>query len=148
MASAASAATAARRKGGDALAGLRAIPWGFSWMQSRHNLPAWYGVGQAIANVAHGLDQRLAIGGEGEQGPQGDEVLDHQAATVGQDRHVARLETVHRLPVGVEAEEAVVLVHLHQFSNLGLADAVVTAVKAVFIGVGHGDQFDRAALGA
>lgn len=39
----------ARRKGGDALAGLRAIPWGFSWMQSRHNLPAWYGVGQAIA---------------------------------------------------------------------------------------------------
>ena len=39
----------ARRKGGDVLAGLRAIPWGFSWMQSRHNLPAWYGVGQAIA---------------------------------------------------------------------------------------------------
>ncbi|GAA4465233.1 phosphoenolpyruvate carboxylase [Novipirellula rosea] len=39
----------ARRKGNDVLAGLRAIPWGFSWMQSRHNLPAWYGVGQAIA---------------------------------------------------------------------------------------------------
>jgi phosphoenolpyruvate carboxylase len=39
----------ARRKGGNVLAGLRAIPWGFSWMQSRHNLPAWYGVGQAIA---------------------------------------------------------------------------------------------------
>jgi phosphoenolpyruvate carboxylase len=39
----------ARRKSGDVLAGLRAIPWGFSWMQSRHNLPAWYGVGQAFA---------------------------------------------------------------------------------------------------
>ncbi len=39
----------ARRKSGDVFAGLRAIPWGFSWMQSRHNLPAWYGVGQAIA---------------------------------------------------------------------------------------------------
>jgi phosphoenolpyruvate carboxylase len=42
----------ARRKGGDVFAGLRAIPWGFSWMQSRHNLPAWFGVGQALASFA------------------------------------------------------------------------------------------------
>jgi phosphoenolpyruvate carboxylase len=27
---------------------LRAIPWGFSWGQSRVNLPGWYGLGQAI----------------------------------------------------------------------------------------------------
>ncbi|NND97484.1 MAG: phosphoenolpyruvate carboxylase [Pirellulaceae bacterium] len=47
----------ARRKGGDVLAGLRAIPWGFSWMQSRHNLPAWYGVGQAIAAYVGTGDQ-------------------------------------------------------------------------------------------
>jgi phosphoenolpyruvate carboxylase len=53
----------ARRKGGDVFAGLRAIPWGFSWMQSRHNLPAWYGVGQALEAYARGgqRDERLAI---------------------------------------------------------------------------------------
>ena len=38
----------ARRQSADVLAGLRAIPWGFSWMQSRHVLPGWYGVGIAL----------------------------------------------------------------------------------------------------
>ncbi|HEY9622954.1 MAG TPA: phosphoenolpyruvate carboxylase [Crinalium sp.] len=38
----------ARRGGKRDLASLRAIPWVFSWTQTRFLLPSWYGVGTAI----------------------------------------------------------------------------------------------------
>lgn len=37
-----------RRSVGRAIEELRAIPWVFSWMQSRCVLPSWYGVGSAL----------------------------------------------------------------------------------------------------
>ena len=49
----------ARRSQRPGLADLRAIPWVFGWMQSRHGLPAWFGVGHAMESF-----MQTTIGGE------------------------------------------------------------------------------------
>jgi phosphoenolpyruvate carboxylase len=51
----------ASRRGGDRIEDLRAIPWVFGWMQSRHTLPGWYGLGKAMASsVEEGGTDALA----------------------------------------------------------------------------------------
>jgi phosphoenolpyruvate carboxylase len=42
----------ARRTGAASLQDLRAIPWVFSWSQSRFFLPGWFGAGSALARLA------------------------------------------------------------------------------------------------
>ncbi|MHB8595960.1 MAG: phosphoenolpyruvate carboxylase [Ktedonobacteraceae bacterium] len=50
----------ARRTKGRAIEELRAIPWVFSWMQSRYVLPSWYGVGLALEAYIAEQGERLA----------------------------------------------------------------------------------------
>jgi phosphoenolpyruvate carboxylase len=40
---------------------LRAIPWVFGWMQSRHVLPAWFGVGYALERFASRGEAELKL---------------------------------------------------------------------------------------
>ncbi|UCH52217.1 MAG: phosphoenolpyruvate carboxylase, partial [Pseudomonadota bacterium] len=40
---------------------VRAIPWVFGWAQSRHTLPAWYGIGTALQSWRGDDPQRFAL---------------------------------------------------------------------------------------
>ncbi|MFN8531224.1 MAG: phosphoenolpyruvate carboxylase [Anaerolineae bacterium] len=48
-----------RSKGG--FESVRAIPWMFSWMQSRAIIPSWFGVGTAIENFCAGANDGLTM---------------------------------------------------------------------------------------
>jgi phosphoenolpyruvate carboxylase len=53
----------AARRASSRIEDLRAIPWGFSWAQSRITLPGWYGFGTAVADYleAHPDDGQMIL---------------------------------------------------------------------------------------
>lgn len=49
-----------RKKADRSLGSIRAIPWVFGWAQSRHTLPAWYGIGSALKGFIDSQPDGLA----------------------------------------------------------------------------------------
>ncbi len=52
---------ASRKPGSEQVTQIRAIPWVFSWMQARFNLPGWYGLGSGLQTVLMHKDGGLAF---------------------------------------------------------------------------------------
>jgi phosphoenolpyruvate carboxylase len=50
-----------RQRSDRSMGSIRAIPWIFAWAQSRHILPAWFGLGSAIAQWRVEKPERLEI---------------------------------------------------------------------------------------
>ena len=50
-----------RRTGKRSLGDLRAIPWVFSWNQSRFYLPGWYGIGSALEELRSNHPESFAL---------------------------------------------------------------------------------------
>ena len=50
---------ASRKSGTEQVTQIRAIPWVFSWMQSRFNLPGWYGLGSGLESIQAGRSDGL-----------------------------------------------------------------------------------------
>ncbi len=81
-----------RRSSGATFESLRAIPWGFSWMQSRHGLPGWYGVGAALAGYATSAKRKQRLQTMYRDWPFFRSVIDNaQVALIQADMGIARL---------------------------------------------------------
>ena len=83
----------ARRGGSRKLGDLRAIPWVFGWMQSRHALPAWFGVGHTLERfAARGISEQTMLRSMISEFPLfGDMINNVEIAMAKADMSIARL---------------------------------------------------------
>ena len=78
---------------------LRAIPWGFSWIQMRALVPGWYGIGTAIADASQADLATLRANADR---PLISTILENAA----QELARARMPILHRYAIGAPGGEA------------------------------------------
>jgi phosphoenolpyruvate carboxylase len=91
----------AKRTSGERLEDLRAIPWVFSWTQSRLGLPGWYGLGGAFHAYLeeHGPRAEARLAEMHREWPFFRSLLENAQMSLGRsDRAVARLYSLLALP--------------------------------------------------
>ncbi len=82
----------ARRSQSRLLEDLRAIPWVFGWMQSRHAVPAWFGVGYALERFAKSPENKVLLSEMAREFPLfGDMIRNVELAMAKADLTIARL---------------------------------------------------------
>jgi phosphoenolpyruvate carboxylase len=81
-----------RRTNSNEITGLRAIPWNFSWMQSRHVLPGWYGLGAALESYTTSEERVVQLREMYQQWPFFQDTIDNAQVSLGKaDMGIARL---------------------------------------------------------
>ena len=84
----------AKRQAGGRIQDLRAIPWVFSWTQSRHGIPGWFGLGTALEEESgrEGERGRARLAGMYGEWPFFRSLIDNAQMSLGKsDLAVARL---------------------------------------------------------
>ncbi len=80
-----------RRKKTQDIRQLRAIPWVFSWTQSRHLLSAWYGLGTALYDFSRGKHERALLREMYRRWPFFTQLVDNAEMSLAKtDLHIAR----------------------------------------------------------
>jgi phosphoenolpyruvate carboxylase len=92
----------AKRKGSERIEDLRAIPWVFSWTQSRHGLPGWFGLGSALEEILRAPGAQEKLRAMHRAWPFFRSLIDNAQTGLGRsDRAVARLYADLAAPEGL-----------------------------------------------
>ncbi len=117
------------RRATQSVSDLRAIPWVFSWMQSRYNFPGWYGLGSALeAVLARGPKGRKLLRGMYAEWPFFQTLIDNAQLTMRKaDMGIAHLYA--SLVADSRVRNRIFGVLLHEFARTERAILAVTGQK-------------------